>query len=313
MQNFQAKNLTFGAIMIALFSLLLVVAVYVPFINMVASLFVVLPIAWYSAVFNRTSAIFIAISGCVLATLIGGIPLLPFALIFAALGVVMGDAIRMKRSKLFLFMSSGLTVLLVTSILYLVFVNFIGVDIVRESIALSKDSYKEYIETSQKTLGATAVSEKEMMAAFNMVEYAIPAVVTMSVFFVTFIIQTVNLPILKRLGLHVPQFAPFKDMRLPRSILWYYLIVLTISLFAAPPEGSMLHIGVLNISIVLWMLLVLQGVSLLFYYIHEKGLPNIVKVIVVFLAIPLYSFVALIGILDLGFNIRSYVTGKNQK
>lgn len=313
MQNFQAKNLTFGAIMIALFSLLLVVAVYVPFINMVASLFVVLPIAWYSAVFDRTSAIFIAISGCVLATVIGGIPLLPAAIIFAVLGVVIGDAIRLKRSKLFLFMSSGLAVLLTTSMLYLLFVNFIGVDIVRESIALSKDAYKEYIEASTKSLGTAPISEKELMSAFDQVEYSIPAVVTISVFFVTFIIQTVNLPILKRLGLHVPQFAPFKDMRLPRSILWYYLIVLTVSLFAAPVEGSMLHIIILNISVVLWILLVLQGVSLLFYYIHEKGLPNLVKVIVVFLTIPLYSFVALIGILDLGFNIRSYVTGKNRK
>ena len=102
-------------------------------------------------------------------------------------------------------------------------------------------------------------------------------------------------------------------MRLPRSILWYYLIVLSISLFVSPETGSTLYVIIMNFSIVLWILFVMQGISLLFYYIHEKQLPNMLKVVVVILSIPLYTFIMLIGILDLGFNIRSYITGKNQK
>lgn len=166
---------------------------------------------------------------------------------------------------------------------------------------------------SQDNLGVASISEKDLLAMFTMLETVIPAIVTLSVFFTSIILLSFNLPILRRLGLAVPKFAPFKDMRLPRSILWYYLIILSISLFASPEVGTTLYVIITNFSVVLWILFVLQGISLLFYYIHEKGLPNILKVVVVLISIPLYSFVLLIGILDLGFNIRSYVTGKNNK
>ena len=90
--------------------------------------------------------------------------------------------------------------------------------------------------------------------------------------------------------------TPFRDMRLPRSVLWYYLIVLLISLFVKPTIGSTLYVIVLNFSFVLWILFVMQGISFLFFFIHEKGLPNMLKVVVAIIAIPFYSIVILLGI-----------------
>lgn len=313
MQNLQARKLTFGASMIAFFVLLLVLAVYVPIVNIVAVLFVVLPIAWYSALYDRASSIFIGIGGCVVAFIIGGVPILPAAFIFAVLGIVIGDAIRRKQSKLYLFMSASMIGLLVVSVLYYIFVQFFDIDMVREVLDSREVSYRGYIEWTKENLEVSPISEKEFNARFDMMEYVIPALITLAVFFSMFMILLVNLPILQRLGLNVPRFAPFKDMRLPRSILWYYLIVLFISLVGSPEVGSKMYVVTLNLSVVLWILFILQGISLLFYYIHAKGLPKITKAVVVLLTIPLYSFVMLIGILDLGFNIRSYVTGKNIK
>lgn len=313
MKNTQSRKLTFGAMMVALFSILLALAFYVPVVNIVASLFAVLPIAWYSATYDRSSSILIVIVGIVISFLIGGIMMLPLSLTFAVLGLVMGDAIRTKKSKLFLFMSSSLAVLITSAIQYILSVQFFGIDIIRESLDMLNESYRSSMSFAEDITGQAPIDEKELAKMFKMMEYTIPAVVTISAFMTTFVIVSMNLPLLRRFGVNVPTFAPFKDMRLPRSILWYYLGVLSVSLFASPVEGSTLYIIITNFSVVLWILFVLQGISLLFYYIDEKGLPNIVKVLVVVLSIPLYSFIMLIGILDLGFNIRSYVTGKNSK
>lgn len=313
MPNSKSKKLTFGAMMIALFSILLVITTYVPIVNLVTFIFAVLPIAWYSATYDRSSSIFVALVGCILTFLVGGVATIPLSLTFVVLGVVLGDAIRTKKSKLYLFMSSSIALLLVVAVLYVVSIRFLGIDIVRESIELSKESYTESISIAEKMTGQTPITEKDLAGMFEMLEFIIPALVTLSVFLLTFVIISTNLPLLKRFGLNVPKFALFKDMRMPRSILWYYLIILSISLFISPEVGTTLYIIVLNMSVVLWVLFVMQGISFLFFYIHEKGLPNMLKVIVVLLSIPLYSFIMLIGILDLGFNIRGYVIGKNKK
>ena len=313
MQNSQSKKLAYGAMMVAIFSVLLALAYYVPVVNVVASLFVVLPLAWYSAQYDRSTSISVAVVGIMISFFIGGILILPFSVTFAVLAVVIGDAIRTEKSKLFLFMASGISVLLTSAIEYLIAVKFFGIDIIRESLNMLYESYKASLTFAEEVMGQAPITEKELALIFEMLDYTIPAIITISVFMMTFIIITVDLPILRRLGIAVPKFAPFKEMRLPRSILWYYLIVLTISLFVSPEVGSTVYVIVQNFSVVLYILFVLQGMSLLFYYVDEKRLPRILKVIVVLFSIPLYSFVMLIGILDLGFNIRSYVTGKSTK
>ena len=49
------------------------------------------------------------------------------------------------------------------------------------------------------------------------------------------------------------------------------------------------------------------------FTIDAFRLPPFIKVMGTVLAIPLYSFVVLLGIIDLGFNIRNYVEDKTQK
>lgn len=313
MPNSKSRKLTFGAMMIALFSILLVLIVYVPVLNMVALLFAVLPIAWYSATYDRPSSILVVIVGCIISFILGGFTLLPIAFVLAVVGLVLGDAIRLKKSKLYVFMATSIAMLILTAVMYLISVQFLAIDPIKESLDMTQDNYKEYNSFAKEMTGQAPISEKDITQMVEMLGYVIPAIVTLGAFFTTFIIISVNLPLLRRFRIDVPKFAPFKDMRLPRSILWYYLIVLSISLFVSPETGSTLYVIIMNFSIVLWILFVMQGISLLFYYIHEKQLPNMLKVVVVILSIPLYTFIMLIGILDLGFNIRSYITGKNQK
>lgn len=166
---------------------------------------------------------------------------------------------------------------------------------------------------SQNITGQSTITPDQIEAVSKMMELTIPSTVTLGAFFVAFILISINLPVLKRLGLNVPKFSPFQHMRLPRSILWYYMIVLCINLFIRPDLGSTLDVIVINVSYILWVLLILQGISFIHYFISKKGMPVGVKWIATLLAIPLSSFMILLGIIDLGFDVRSLVKGKTQE
>lgn len=313
MPNNQTKRLAHGAMMIALFTIFIAIAFYVPIISVVATLFAPLPLAWYSAKYDRSSAVLVAFIGCIITLFFGGLLIIPFSLIFAAVGVVVGDALRLKRSKVFLFMSTGITVLITFAIQYVISLKLFETDFIKESMDLMRESYQKSIEISKNLTGTAPIDDQTLNRMFDTMEILVPASITIAVFFFTFIIISLNLPILKRLGVNVPKFSAFKNMRLPRAVLWYYLIVLTINLFIGPEIGTALYVICLNFSLILWLLLALQGISLVHFILDAYDLPKFLKVLATIMAIPLYSFFVFIGILDLGFNIRSFVKGKIQK
>ncbi|MEK4253975.1 YybS family protein [Ureibacillus sp. FSL K6-2830] len=313
MPNNQTQRLTHGAMMIAIFAILIAIAYYVPIISLVATLFAPLPIAWFSAKYDRSSSIILGVIGCIITFFFGGLLILPFSMIFAVCGVVMGDALRTNKSKAYLFMATGISVLITFAIQYLISIKLFERDFIKESFQLMRESYMASFEFAESLTGEQPMTEEAFNLMFQHIEIAIPATVTLAAFFLSFLLITVNLPILKRLGITVPKFQAFKDLRLPRTILWIYLIVLTIQLFVRPELGTSLYVITFNFSLVLWVLLTIQGISFLHFVLDAYRAPKFLKGLATIFAIPLYNFVMLLGILDLGFDIRSFVTGKIRK
>lgn len=214
-----------------------------------------------------------------------------------------------------MFISTSVVLLITFAIQYVIAVRLFEVDFIRESLDLMKTSYMESIKLSEKITGQ--VTPKEVMdnltGMLNTLEMTIPATITLVMLLFALLFMSVNLPILKRLKVDVPKFAKFSELRLPRSVLWYYLIVLSINLFVRPELGSALAVIMLNVSMILWVLLTVQGISFIHYMLDCYKQPKFLKVISTFVAIPFYSFVVLIGIIDLGFNARDYIQQKSQK
>lgn len=313
MPNNKTKKLTYGAMMIAIFAVLMAISFYVPLVSYFTMLVAPLPIAYYSSTYDRTSSIYMAILGCSITFLFGGIMILPLSFIFAATGFIIGDSIRTKRSKTYIFMATSITILITFAIQYIVLKWFFEIDFIKQSLTLMRETYETSIELTKRMTGQTPITNEMLDYLFQTIELAMPSIITLGVFLMSFIIISVNLPLLKTFKIQVPKFNALKNLRLPKSILWYYLLILCINLFARPEFGSTLYMITFNISVVLWVLLTIQGLSFIYFCIEEYKLPNVLKGIATFMAIPLYSFVLLIGILDLGFNIRAYVTKKIQR
>ncbi|MEH6878471.1 DUF2232 domain-containing protein, partial [Priestia megaterium] len=96
--------------------------------------------------------------------------------------------------------------------------------------------------------------------------------------------------------------------------LWYYLIalILTFPMFNFE-QGSFMYIVILNMLALLQMLVVLQGISFIFYFSYQKGYAKAIPIVVTILAliIPIIlQIVRILGIIDLGFNLRKQLDTK---
>lgn len=313
MPNNQTKAMTQGAMMIALFLLLVALAFYVPLINLLAFVFAPLPLAWYSATYNRKLAIGVSLLAVAASILVGNLLIVPLALILAIVGLVIGVCLREKKSKIYLLMATGTAILLTFALQFILLVRFFDMNFIEESLQFARDTYEESLEYSAKLTGGEVQIEDQLKQAFDMMEMTMPANITISVFVLAFMWIIVLLPLLNRLKVEVPKFPPFRDMRLPRAILWYYLIVLSINLFIQPEYGSAFYVVMLNLSMILWVLLTVQGISFLHFVIDAFHYPRFLKVLATIVAIPMYSFIVLVGIIDLGFNLREWVKAKSEK
>ncbi|CEG21199.1 hypothetical protein BN1080_00103 [Planococcus massiliensis] len=307
MQNQQTRQLTQGAMMAAVFTVLLAISVYVPLLQIVSSLFLALPIAWYSAKYGgKASALFSAV--CLILTfIVGGLLSLPLALIHIPLGLVIGLSIFNRKSKLFMFMGASIVLLISIIVQYVASIALLGINILEEAMTEMKNSF-EQTSALMESFGTLPEDYNENVNQLLLaMETLMPTWLVLGVFMGTWVLFLLLLPVLKRLGTEVPAFPPFREMKLPKSVLWYYLIVIVVSAFSEFQPGTMPYMVLMNATVMLQFLLFLQGISFYHFYIKQEGWPKWVTVIVTILAIPLQSFTSIVGIVDLGFDIRGWV------
>ncbi|ANU09380.1 hypothetical protein A1A1_13012 [Planococcus antarcticus DSM 14505] len=310
MQNQQTRQLTNGAMMAAVFTVLLAISVYVPVLSIVSTLILALPVAWYSAKYPwKASALFAAVC-LVLSFIIGGLLSLPLGLTFIPFGLAIGISIYYKKSKLFMFMGASIVLLVALMVQYVASIALFGMNVLEEF----KATFEQFFEQTGSLMESMDAPESSMedynefVVQFQfMFDTLLPVLMVLSVFILVWVLLLILLPILKRLGIAAPKFPPFRNMKLPKSVLWYYLIVLLVSLLSDFEQGTMAYMIFINATVLLQFLLFLQGISFYHFYIHQEGWPKWVTVLVTLLALPLQSFTSIIGIVDLGFDIRGWV------
>lgn len=310
MQNQRTRQITNGALMAAVFTVLMAITVYVPIISLATLFFLALPVAWYSAKYPWKPSLLFSLATLLLSLIIGGIFAVPVALLYIPFGLMIGLSIHYGKSKLYMFMGSAIVWLISVMVQYVAMIWLFGINVIEEYITASKATLKtgsnwmERLGGTEEQIDQYNESVTTMLTTF---ETTLPALIILSVFVIVWIHLLINLPILKRLGTAVPKFPPFADMKLPKSVLWYYLIVLLISLLSDFEPGTMAFLAFANAMVLLQMLLFLQGIAFYHFYIQQEGWPNWVKAIVTVLAFPLQAFTIIVGIVDLGFDIRGWV------
>lgn len=108
----------------------------------------------------------------------------------------------------------------------------------------------------------------------------------------------------------VPRLRPMKDWKLPKSIVWYYLIALLLDMFFRFEPGSTMYVIMLNAVPLLTYALALQGVAFLFFVADRKGWPRALPMISFVLVAIFPQLVAWLGVIDVALPLRSRMSPK---
>src|SRR5690625_6189699 len=81
--------------------------------------------------------------------------------------------------------------------------------------------------------------------------------------------QWLSYKVMNRTWGKVHHFPPFRTFKLPTSIIWLYVIALLIVWFGTDLESA-IAIGANNVYALIGLLMVLQGILFMFFFVYLK-------------------------------------------
>ncbi|KMY52126.1 YybS family protein [Peribacillus loiseleuriae] len=303
-----------GGVLLALYSILLFLTIQLPFIGSI--LFFILPVPFILIALKQSMTwtfgfLFIA---CLLTMIFGTVLALPVALLTGFPGIVIGYHLRKNHSTIKIFISTVLVMLACIIVMFGFSVWFMNVNIITESIGMLKIS----VEKSSEMLAAfgkspTDKSVEDIYVAIDLMDTLIPSMFVITSIILSFLILLVAQPFLKRFSEKKLKWPPFRELQLPKSILWYYLITMIIAMTTNPNQGDFLFTVISNLLFILQFFVLLQGLSFVFFWSHRQGWSKVIPIIIIILLLmnPVFQFIVrFLGIIDLGFPLRQNIAKK---
>lgn len=303
-------KMTEGAILLAIYAVLLLITLYVPVLGFATTLVLSVPFILFAAKNNVKYTLAFFAASVFLSAILGTILAIPVTFMFGLTGVVMGYMIGNNRSRFATYSLSSLVFLLNVVVQYAIAVAFFKFNFIDEMIIMFQKSFQTSIEMLNQ-LGQAPDEKmiKQFEEGISLIETLVPSLLVISSFTIVFILQLVSNPIIKRFGVQIGKWKPFREVVLPKSLLWYYLIALIAGLVMKPEEGTYWFWALVNLVYILQLLMVVQGLSFVFYASHAKNLPKAFPIIITvltfvpFIPVVLY-IIRILGIIDLGFDLR---------
>ena len=134
--------------------------------------------------------------------------------------------------------------------------------------------------------------------------------VTFSIYYV-FVTHGVTRRLLRNSDTPLPGLPPIREWMMPKTMVWYFLGVLLLSLFVTLKSDPYFMMIVLNLLPLFSLAFAIQFVGLLFYIAHQKKWKRsgvivlvILLVVITMILSPILYLLSLIGLLDVMFNLR---------
>ncbi|WP_160725992.1 YybS family protein [Bacillus sp. USDA818B3_A] len=303
------RNLTEGAILLAAFTVFMLITIYVPPLSVISVFILPLPFLMYSAKNNLKNIAVFFIAALIVSFISTALQGLSLMVLFGIAGIVMGYMTQKTKSRTAILIGTTLTFIVGLIIFYAVLVTIMNINIVHELTAMFEQSMKQsqaMLQALGKEDQIKLMQEQNANLLKSIKELAPGYLITVSIVY-AFITQWICFPIAKRFGISVPSWGKFRNFNLPKNLLWYYLAALAAYLLFHPEEGSYLYLAIINARFILEMFLFLQGLACLFYIFHQRSLGKGLAVFIIILSfiIPIVHYIIrILGIADLGFEFR---------
>ncbi|WP_409303529.1 YybS family protein [Peribacillus sp. SCS-155] len=313
------RKITEGAVLLALFSIMLLMAFYLPFLGAILFFFLPVPFILISSKYEASWSFGFLFIALILSAILSTVFSLPMTLITGLTGITIGYMLRKEKPAVTVFMSSFLVLLAGIIAVYGLSIWLFQMNFIEQAIEMFKKSVAQAADFAA-ALGQAADDKviKQLLEAADMIEVLLPSILVLTSAFMLFLFLLAAHPFVKRFSDKKIAWPRFKDIQLPKSLLWYYLITMLATYMLMPEKSSFLYMVIGNLLAILQVLMLLQGYSLIFFLSHIKkwprGVPIAILVITLILPSPLFqSIIRILGIVDLGFPLRTHLEkGSNQ-
>ncbi|WP_416827916.1 YybS family protein [Ectobacillus polymachus] len=301
--------ITEGAVLLAVYVVLFLATLYLPIVGIILPFTLPIPFLIFAMRHDWKYSLILLFAASLVSMLVSSPLTISTAIMFGTTGIVLGIMYKNKKSALQLLVVAALIYTVNLVVIYVISVTFFSYNFIQQS----QDLVMQSITGSENFMRSTGLPVNEaqltqMKQLPKIIGYAFPSLVIMGSFMMSWFTLLIAAPILKRLRFEVQPWPPFRDLQLPRSVLFYYVIFLILAMFMNVQEGSYLYTAILNLNLILPLLMAIQGFSFLFFYSYKKEYPKFIPIVIVIFSffIPfLFSLVSFLGIIDLGFSLRS--------
>lgn len=314
----QSKKITDGALLTAVYLVILLVAIFIPLLGAFALLFLAIPFIMYTEKHGTKSAVMMLIVAGLLSMMFATIVSVPVTLLFGIGGITIGAALH-KQVKPYEVWARGAVGFIAGILIVLLLGQFVlGVNVYEQFDAATEESM-DMVQSMVKQVGLSGEDMELLMEQTeNQVQNfrdLLPASIAILGIIFAFFSQWLGYKVINRLERKSYYFPPFNQFNLPISIIWLYLIALLVSLFTGA-EDSSTYIVAFNVITLLSVLLIIQGFSFLFFYTDLKKWPKAVPYIVLGLSVLFPFFLMFImrfiGILDIGLGLKKRMIHNNK-
>lgn len=305
------KFITEGAVLLAIYAMLLLISMYVPILGTVVTFALPLPFILLTIRYRLSNA-FIVFTAALFITVIVSQPMnLVKTTMFGLIGIVLGYMYKKRKKPVETLMAGTLAYLIGIMLIYVASIKFFNIDLMKQM----QNMFNESMAQSEKIVTAAGMpiskEQKELFAQFNdVLQTLFPSLLVMVSVCFSWITVMISGSVLRKLKHDVIPWPKFKDIQLPKSIVWYYVIFILLSTFIKVEPTSYLHMVFSNLYVIFALLLVLQGLTFIAFIAHSKGFTKGVPIIsfIVCMFIPMmFPLVTILGIIDLGISLRSKI------
>ncbi|WP_147786855.1 YybS family protein [Bacillus sp. AY18-3] len=307
------KFITEGAALLAIYAMLLLISMYVPILGTVVTFALPLPFILLTIRYRLSNA-FVIFTAALFITVIVSQPMnLVKTIMFGLIGIVLGYMYKKQKKPVEILMAGTLAYLIGIMLIYVASIKFFNIDLMKQM----QNMLNESMAQSEKIVTAAGMpiskEQKELFAQFNdVLQTLFPSLLVMVSVCFSWITVMISGSVLRKLKHDVIPWPKFKDIQLPKSTVWYYVIFILLSTFIKVEPTSYLHMVFSNLYVIFALLLVLQGLTFIAFLAHSKGFTKGVPIIsfIVCMFIPmLFPLVTILGIIDLGISLRSKIGG----
>jgi len=311
MRTNRVQPMVEGGILSAVAILFALISVYIPFIGAFVNLIWPVPIILLGVRHGyKWSLMATVVSGILIAILLHPLHAIGVAIGFGLTGIVLGHCFRKGYSPVTSVLLGSVASLISKIIVLSISAAVLGINpLADHSEAMAKaveQAINLYRNFGLKEAELAQISES-MNGMLSMMKLILPAGFAMASVVDTYLNFLVARAVLRKLGHHIAAFPGFSVWSFSSKILYAFIISMLLMYWGKSREMDMVANAGLNLQVVSSMLLMIQGVSVVFFYAARHEVPKFIRWIFVAMAFSngfIMQAVVFLGAFDIAIDFR---------